>query len=134
MIKFEGKVGESATRYLFKKFFLTGFVGGIIFTSLASVLTGIAFVWWKSAPVFFIASAVIVFLGILICLCCATKSNLPESVEIEGEFVSATYPSDVYRTKNIEHLKKIVDYGEFYAFKFYIPEHWPTCICQKDLI
>ena len=61
------------------------------------------------------------------------KKMMTNLVVINDRTVVCESEAD-YKETEIEDIKKIVDYGDFYRIVFYFPNLNARFICQKDLI
>lgn len=61
--------------------------------------------------------------------------NLPKRITIEnGKLIKEGNSEKSYVVREIQHVKKITDEGDWYQRIFYFPHKVGDCICQKDLI
>lgn len=144
MIRFEGTISKEGEKHVLKQYFTTMVLVGLVGIILGTILLIVLLVLNASDKLLmFGIIAVIVFyaLAILFGVCwpLITKNQqLPTKVEIEDDYITCFYSgSELYgksRYSNVEHIKKIVDNGEFFYFYFYYPHKIIGCICQKDLI
>lgn len=58
---------------------------------------------------------------------------LPNKIIINNEFI-VSLGKNFHHERKIQHIKKIVDYGDWYQIFFKYPYKNQTYICQKDLI
>lgn len=59
--------------------------------------------------------------------------SIPILLDIRGGKMEITSAS-AYKEINLYEVKRLVDFGEGYAFSFYFPNLNITVICQKDLL
>ena len=85
---------------------------------------------------FYFFSIVVIFLGmpmVLFISWLTRKEQLPYLIRIEKNEIYAEIGRGA-GSRNMEDIKKILDYGEFYDIIFYFPNKVLNCICQKDLL
>lgn len=59
--------------------------------------------------------------------------SIPILIDIQGGRMEIT-SADGYMEIDVSEVKRLVDFGEGYAFTFYFPNLKITVICQKDLL
>ena len=58
---------------------------------------------------------------------------LPNSVIIEGNSIAISC-ENLYQSREVEQVKKVIDFGEWYQIVFAFPHKSLYFICQKDLL
>lgn len=144
MIRFEGTISKEGKKYVLKNYYATMALVGLVGIVLGTILLIVLLVLNASGKLLmFGIIAVIVFyaLAIFFGVCwplMTINQQLPIKVDIEDDYVNCFFgSSELYgksKYSNVEHIKNIVDGGEFYYFYFYYPHKIIGCICQKDLI
>lgn len=145
MICFEGRFSEKACNFIFKKYFFTTFWVGLFAVILGCVplflmitakenLSNLSFAVYMGWMICAFLMAMFIFSLPFITL----KKQLPVKIEIEDDYVTCFFTgSSVYgktRYSNVEHIKKVIDYGDYYYISFRYPHKIIGCLCQKDLI
>ncbi len=134
MIKFEGKItSEGAKKRGLRTILIAILVGGCFQVGIMAFVFFVGLFTEFYKILFCVASFLFLLIVIIICFYKANAS-LPISIVIDEENVDGTYEEEEFTTRKTEHIKHILDYGDFYIIKFYFPNHWVDCICQKDLI
>ena len=136
MIVFEGALSEASKKFMLKEHMKTAWTIATIVT-----IPFMAFWIWMSVAV----SIALLGFGIIgcplsfVCIVLGMRPEkkhygtiMPGSVIIEEDVISAELVNTCL-TRNLEDLKRIDDYGEWYYFRFYGSGRG-YFICQKDLI
>lgn len=132
MIEFSGKLSGKAKFYFIKTEAIVGFVSSII----PSII--VCFLIWKYFAHWFLYIVIPVLLFVIIIITVVTPNMhynaiMPMRIIIEKDIIKLENLK-VNETKLIEHIKQIVDKGEYYKLKFYFPYKSGRFICQKSLI
>lgn len=144
MIEFRGKVSAENYKAIYKKY-----KGGVRYAMIISwcvfciplIVIGIhmhnreMWIWFGVFTGLFtlIAGFFILFPGIAIREKEMIK-NLPVRVTIDEDTIRRYGENDFYASEDLTDLKKVLDMGNWYQFKFYFPHKDIAFICQKDLI
>lgn len=132
MIKFQGEISQKCRKFLSNWETLSGRIAGIAVGGVGCV---VAILWGVFSNIY----ALLFLVPMLMVMIFSgwsdkkIKTREPKSVTIYND--SIEMESD---TKNelryLDMVKSIKDYGEWYAFKFFLPNKSGYFICQKDLI
>lgn len=140
MIEFEGKLSEKCCKYLAKEIRICKL---IVPCPMATVFFAIITICLlKIFPEYFYIDLLIgigIWVGtILFLLISPIKSEyddvMPIRVAIRDDGVISAKSKIGSETKYVKNVKKVIDFGEGYFFKFYGIERTFLCLCQKDLI
>ena len=133
MIKFEGKIGGSTKKHVAKKvIFIFVLIEVVVLVLL--FLPSLMMIGLGEYAIFVFLFAGLAILFGVITFFFTLDDYCPISVEINDGYISANYKENDYTERKIEQVEIVVDYGEYYYFRFCSPHGWGTCFCQKDLI
>ena len=141
IIEFNGELSQESKRYILKQQHKIGVICYFITFILFSAF--ILFFGYTTGTITYLLPFEILFLIWIIIMIMFPKLNIsqkimkeyyPRQVIITKEeisFENISYES--YCCKKLIDVKKVIDCGNFYYFKFYFPFNH-NCVCQKDLI
>ena len=133
MIEFRGKISNDCKKYIIKRAKLISFLASSLVASV--FLIPFIFLTIKNLT-FLIAVISLLFVPFISFIPIPEKSvNLliPISIKIYDNKIQSNGNKFNY-LRNIESVKKIIDYGEWYQIYFYYSKRCENFICQKDLI
>lgn len=133
-MKFCGELSQNCKKFIIKKTrvhtLIVMYVVCLLFSISFIVLTFI-YNW------IFIMAVITLLLLPLLSLLTPAKSildlTMPQQVVINKDEIKSVGEKFNYQN-DIEQIKKINDYGDWYQTFFYFPHKYQTFICQKDLI
>ena len=132
MFKFDGELSTVSKLYdvkqgqkMFAIVLPIGMSPLIIFNILLAFNTSLLLLIFVPAILGVIVSA--------ICLCIPKDWNKTRTCHIEIDEELMKIELENYFERATEDVKKVLDYGEFYEFRFYFPWCFGV-ICQKDLL
>ena len=136
IIDFNGELtGKSRVFLLKRQCKLQLLISFVLFVIFAPLIIVLAFSWYKPILWFLLT---FVFLFIMSVLPPSKQSRhtfMPKRVYIDLDdevIVCNREKSEVFRS--FDAVKKVIDYGECYYFKFYFPNKDQYFLCQKNLL
>ena len=135
MIKFCGEISEAVKKQVMRQqaeFFFWVFLVNVILFSVPFIYLAITYLWvFISLPVCFLA---IPFGQLIIRPDKKMYGKMfPDVVTIEEEQMTAE-GKELFQTRDMADVKKVIDYGEYYFIVFYFPAKSQQFICEKDLL
>ena len=131
MFRFDGELSTVSKLYLMK----LGQKGQFAGAAIGLIPLAVLFV------IFALNASMLLLLFVPVILGCIVVAGLYkpndwnktafEHIKIDKELIAFEF--DKYTEKKTEDVKKVLDYGEFYEFRFYFPWCFGV-ICQKDLL
>ena len=147
MIEFRVEPTEEINVYLKKMLHKTNVIAGIIGVgTVFAIICAFTALLWGENYVFWFTGAFT--FGCVLCVLYYSSTKTKEFKETFKESMPSTILIDMdeqtietmgngkicYKCHKIQDVKKILDYGEFYAIIFYFPNADRRFICQKDYI
>ena len=134
MIKFQGEISQDCKKWFLKREFVCGLFIGLFTTLIFGVGIVLFAIYWNLLALWFFVLPAL--LTCALCFQCVSKyilKILPSVITIEDGYIEGKNKGgNVWR--NLKLVKTIIDYGDWYVFKFTFPHKIRWVICQKDLI
>ena len=135
MIEFKGNLSEAGRKIIVHQNQVMCLIGGIIgAVPFMALFIALAI---EEEPILWITVPCFLLFIVMSYVMKPTGKNLEKMmtnlVVINDRTVVCESEAD-YKETEIEDIKKIVDYGDFYRIVFYFPNLNARFICQKDLI
>lgn len=136
IIDFDGELTGNAKKFLLgrqcKLQLLISFVLFVIFTPLIVVL---ALSWYKPILWFLLTFVFLFIVSILPPSKKAQSAFMPKRVYVDLDDEMIVQKSEENeKFHSFDAVKKVIDYGEWYYFKFYFTEKDQYFLCQKSLL
>ena len=136
MIEFKGEINGASKKFLIKYLTLAQFLCSLIVSVLAFILIAVFALTVSSLAWVCLIPVSVLLVGSLIPPTKnAQKLFVPKCVFIdltEGSVVQVCEKTE--RFHMLENVKCIIDYGEWYYFKFCYSDRDPYFVCQKNLL
>lgn len=134
MIKFQGKISQDCKKWFIKREFLCCLFIGLCTTLITGIGIVLFAVYWNLVALYFFIIPVL--LTFMLCFQCISKyilKRLPLIITIEDGYIEGKNENEE-TWRNLDLLKTITDFGEWYVFNFHFPHKVRWFICQKNLI
>ncbi len=132
MIKFQGELSQKCRKHLSNWETLGGKISGISVGLLGCIGAILLAIYWNIYAIMFLFPMflVMIFSG---WSDKRTKEREPKSITIENDTIKmkSNTQEDV---RDLDMVKSVKDYGEWYVFKFFLSYKSGYFICQKDLL
>lgn len=132
MIVFRGELSEEVKKFIYKVLISVNLITMTILSIIIAVPMTIAVVLDDVIWVLGYVPIPVLFLGVP-----QSEKNQklahPKEITIEENSIWIVGESFTQQ-RDVEAIKRIVDYGNFYQIEFYFPNRSIHCVCQKDLI
>ena len=136
MIEFKGELTGACKKFLLRWQSRNQTIVTLIVVALFSIPTVFLAVSWNPAiSIFFIPYAMLILFSLLPPGKSAQKIFMPKRVFIDLE--EGTIVHECEKTERFHMLtsvKQVIDYGEWYYFKFNYEDRDPYFVCQKSLL
>jgi len=134
MIEFRGKISEDCWRYLEKIGIRVVRIAGLLPAIVLLTIGIVAIIMWSWFFVV-IALASIVFFIVAIFPKKCNVVDAPTRVTIKKNIIERDgVGAKNYASRELDAVKKVIDFGDWYYISFYFPRKDMSFVCQKDLI
>ena len=136
MIEFKGELTGACKKFLLREQSKGQTIASLIAVGLFSVPTAwISIRWNPLVALFFIPYAMLILFSILPPGKSAQKIFMPKRVFIDLEEQTIVHECEkMERFHMLDSVKQVIDYGDWYYFKFNYEDRDPYFVCQKSLL
>lgn len=134
MIKFSGNLSEECKKVLGKSQLRYSAIGGWITALLFSIIVTVLTI--KCSTLYALFYSVCILSGVASSVPINKKYRervCPNIIVIENNVITSS-GEHFFQERNVEDIKRIDDFGNYYRILFLFPHQSPLFLCQKDLL